>query len=99
MLTLLIVFGFLIGPAAVFWTNLVLLRRSGKRRKLNCFNGATLTGLGSVLVLPLFIAGLERIGIRIGEGEGFFMVFGIGLLLLSWFVGLIRLLLPDEPQE
>jgi hypothetical protein len=91
---------FLVGPAAVFWINLVLLRRRLGWTKLACFNCATITGIGAVFGDFFPFSLLERFA-NIGEGFGIglAMISGIGLLFASWFVGLFWILTPDKPPE
>jgi hypothetical protein len=89
----------LIGPAAVFWTNLLLLRRWGKRPKLNCFNCATITGICSLLAEFIFTAELDRIVKLDYVGLGLGIGGAIGLLFASWIFGWIWLLTRDNPPK
>jgi hypothetical protein len=90
----------LIGPAAVFWINLVLLRRWGKRPKLTCFNCATLTGICSLFGEFCFPVTVDRI-VKLGDdfGLGLAITGAIPLLLLSWFAGWFWLLMRDNPPK
>jgi hypothetical protein len=90
----------LLGPAAVFWTNLVLLRRWGKCPKLKCFTYASLTGICATFGVVPFLVLLDIVTKR-GDvfGSGLAVIFGIGLVFLSWLAGWIWLLMPDKPPK